>query len=251
MKNLFLLFGLMAMLTACHHADPAQETAAVETTLNDFYAAMEDFDYDAVRALCTTDFSLYETGFDHQDLDGFIESVKSMEGAAFNVVIDIKSTEVAGNMAFSVVNFNAGIAMGNAKMNIEAYETYVFKKVNNKWLMHYCHSTHLPDKDDKHLASLHLLKVPEDKSIETLLDAMDKFNQAIAEMGFWDCGYTVMQVVPGSNNEFNYFIKGNWKNQETYDAIHDSEGWKTISDNFPEEASKLMENQIYLKVVDL
>jgi ketosteroid isomerase-like protein len=141
----------MAMLTACHHANPAQEIAAVETTLNDFYAAMEDFDYDAVRALCTTDFSLYETGFDHQDLDGFIESVKSMEGAAINVVIDIKSTEVSGNMAFSVVNFNAGIAMGNAKMNIEAYETYVFKKVNNKWLMHYCHSTHLPDKDDKNL----------------------------------------------------------------------------------------------------
>lgn len=251
MKNLLLLFGLLVLLMACQTSDPEQEKSAVETTLNDFYTAMEDFNYDGVRALCTTDFSLYETGFDHQDMDGFIESVKSMEGAAFNVVIDIKSTEVSGNMAFSVVNFNADIAMGDAKMSIEAYETYVFKKVNNKWLLHYCHSTHLPDKSDNHLASLHLIKVPEGGSIDAILNAMDKFNQAIAEMGFWDCGYTVMQVVPNSNDEYNYFIKGNWKNQQTYDAIHNNEGWKTISENFPEEASSIMQNQIYLKVEDL
>lgn len=251
MKNIFLLFGLLVLLMACQTVDPVQEKAAVETTLNDFYVAMEDFNYEAVRALCTSDFSLFETGFDHQDLDGFIESVKSMEGATFNVDIDIKNTEVSGDMAFSVVIFNADIAMGEAKMAVEAYENYIFKKVDNKWLLHYCHSTHLPDKNDKHLASLHLLKVPEDKSVDALLNEIDKFNQAIAEMGFWECGYTVMQVVPGSNNEFNYFIKGNWKNQETYDAIHENEAWKTISENFPEEASSLMENQIYLKIEDL
>ncbi|MDX8338870.1 DUF4440 domain-containing protein [Draconibacterium sp. IB214405] len=251
MKNLFLLTGLLAMLMACQTVDPAQEKAAVETTINDFYSAMENFNYDAVRALCTTDFSLYETGFDHQDMDGFIESVKSMEGATFNVDIDIKKTEVSGDMAFMVVTFYADIAMGDAKMSIEAYENYIFKKVDGKWLLHYVHSTHLPDKNDNHLASLHLLKVPEGKSIEAMQNALDKFNQAIAEMGYWDCGYTIMQVVPGSNDDYNYFIKGNWKNQKTYDTIHDSDGWKSISDNFPEEASKLMENQIYLKVADL
>ena len=88
MKNLLLFLGLLAMLVACQTVDPEQEKSAVETTLNDFYVAMEDFNYDALRALCTSDFSLYETGFDHQDLDGFIESVKSMEGADFNVVIE-------------------------------------------------------------------------------------------------------------------------------------------------------------------
>ncbi len=88
-------------------------------------------------------------------------------------------------------------------------------------------------------------------SIEVVQNAMDKFNQAIAEMGFWECGYKVMQVVPGSNDEFNYFIKGNWKNQETYDAIHENEAWKSVSDNFPEEVSKALSNQIYLKIIDL
>ncbi|WP_082063508.1 nuclear transport factor 2 family protein [Draconibacterium sediminis] len=251
MKNLFLLFGLLALLMACQTVDPEQEKAAVETTLNDFFNAMEEFNYDAMRALCTTDFSVYETGFDHADLDGLIASVKSMEGANLNITLDIDKTEVVGDMALVLLQFNAAIESGGATMNIEANENYVLKKENGKWLMHYCHSTHLPNKNDKNMASLHLLKVPEDKSIDTLLDALNNLNQAIAEMGFWDCGYTVMKVVPDSNDEFNYFIKGNWINQEIYDAIHDSEAWKTITDNFPEEASSLMDDQIYLQVADL
>nr|WP_319273545.1 nuclear transport factor 2 family protein [uncultured Draconibacterium sp.] len=251
MKNLFLLFGLLAVLSACKNVDPAQEKAAVETTLNDFFNAMEEFNYDAMRDLCTTDFTLYETGFDHTDLEGLIASVKSMEGSNLNITLDIDKTEVVGNMALVLLQFNALIENGGVEMIIDANENYVLKKEDGKWLMYYCHSTHLPEKTDKHLASLHLLKVPDGEPIAILQDAMDKFNQAIAEMGFWDCGYTLMQVVPGSNNNFNYFIKGNWKNQETYDIIHESEAWKSISDNFPEEASKLMENQIYLKVIDL
>ncbi|WP_319481512.1 nuclear transport factor 2 family protein [uncultured Draconibacterium sp.] len=251
MKNLFLFLGLLVILTACQTVDPEQEKAAVETTLNDFYAAMEDFNYDAMRNLCTADFSVYETGFDHSDLDGLIASVKSMEGANLNVTLDIDKTEVVGDMALVLLQFKAAIENSGTTMNIDANENYVLKKENGKWLMYYCLSTHLPDKSDKHLASLHLLKIPDAESVDVLQDAMKKFNQVIAEMGFWDCGYTVMQVVSDSNDEYNYFIKGNWKNQETYDAIHDSEGWKSVSDNFPEEASKLLEDQIYLKIVDL
>ncbi|WP_319501683.1 nuclear transport factor 2 family protein [uncultured Draconibacterium sp.] len=251
MKNLFLILGMLVILTACQTVDPTQEKAAVETTLNDFFNAMEDFNYDAMRALCTTDFSLYETGFDHTDLDGLIASVKSMEGANLNITLDIDKTEVVGDMALVLLQFKAAIENGGTTMDIDANENYVLKKENGKWLMYYCHSTHLPDKSDKHLASLHLLKIPDAESVDVLQNAMKKFNQVIAEMGYWDCGYTVMQVVPGSNDEFNYFIKGNWKNQETYDAIHDSEGWKSVSDNFPEEASKILEDQIYLKIVDL
>ncbi|MCY1722335.1 nuclear transport factor 2 family protein [Prolixibacteraceae bacterium Z1-6] len=251
MKKIILFVFLMATITACQTVDPALEQTAVETTLHDFYAAMEDFNYDAMRDLCTQDFSLYETGFDHTDLDGFVESVKSMEGATINFDIDIEKTEVSGNMAFSVVHFSADILNGEANMNVEAYENYVFKKTDNKWLLHYCHSTHLPDKNNTNFASLHLLKVAEDLSVEGLQDALSKFNQVIAEMGFWDCGYTLMQVVQGSNDTYNYFIKGNWKNQQTYDIIHESEAWKKISDNLPEEVSKFFKNQVYLKISDL
>jgi len=251
MKKLVFLFCIATILVACQTVDPEQEKEAVKTTLNEFYTSMEKFDYDAVRAMCTPDFSLFETGFDHQDLDGFIAAVKSMEGTTMSVDVDIHKTEISGDMAFSVVTFYADFVLDGATMKVEAYEDYIFKKVDGKWLLHYCHSTHLPDKNDKHMASLHLLKVPEGGSIEAMQNAINKFNQAIAEMGFWDCGYTIMQVVPGSSKEYNYFMKGNWKNQETYDAIHKSEAWKSVADNLPEEASKLMENQIYLKIVDL
>ena len=251
MKNLFLLLGLLAMLMACQTVDPTQEKAAVEASLNDFFNAMEEFNYDAMRNLCTADFSVYETGFDHTDLDGLIASVKSMEGANLNITLDIDKTEVVGDMALVLLQFNAVIENSGATMNIDANENYVLKRVNGKWLIHYCHSTHLPDKSDKNLASLHLLKVADDESIDVLVDAMNKFNQAIAEMGFWECGYTVMQIVPDSNDEYNYFIKGNWKNKETYDAIHEREEWKSVSDNFPEEVAKLLDDQLYLKVTDL
>lgn len=251
MKNLFLILGLLVILTACQTVDSEQEKAAVENTLNDFFNAMEDFNYDAMRALTTADFSVYETGFDHSDLDGLIASVKSMEGANIKVTLEIDKTEVVGNMALVLLHFNAAIENGDVTINMDANENYVLKKENGKWLLHCGHSTHLPDPADKNLASLHLLKVADDMSIDALVDAMDKFNQVITEMGFWECGYTVMQVVPGSNDEYNYFIKGNWKNQKIYDAIHESEAWESVSDNFPEEASKLLDGQVYLKVVDL
>ncbi len=251
MKKLVFLICTATVLFACQTVDPEMEKEAVKTTLNEFYTSMEDFNYDALRSLCTEDFSLFETGFDYNDIDGFIAAVKSMEGATLKVDLDFEKTDVNGKMALAVLIFSADIEIGGNKMNIKAYENYVLKKVDNKWLIYYIQSTHLPDPDNKNLASLHLLKVSDEMTIETFQNAIDKFNQAISEMGFWECGYTVMQVVPGSNQEFNYFVKGTWKNQETYDAIHENEAWKNLADNLPPEVKKFFDGQIYLKVVDL
>uniref|UniRef100_UPI00321670C3 YybH family protein n=1 Tax=uncultured Draconibacterium sp. TaxID=1573823 RepID=UPI00321670C3 len=251
MKNFALLVLLLATVVACQTVSPEQEKAAVETSLNEFFKSMEAFDYDGMRSLCTPDFSLFETGFDHKDLDGFIEAVKSMEGAGISVGLDIQKTEVVGNMALVILNFSANIAMGDVKMDIEAYENYIFRKENNKWLMHYCHSTHLPDKSNKNLTSLHLLKVPDELQINELQIAVNKFNLAISEMGYMDCGYKIMQVIPGKDSNYNYFLKGTWKNQETYDVIHNSDAYKNVSDNMPESINKFFENQVYAKVKDM
>jgi len=251
MKKLALLTLVSIFVFACQTTDPEQEITSAENSLNAFYTAMENFDYNAMRTLATPDFSVFETGFDHSDIEGFIASVKSMEGATVKTTLDFKNAEVSGNMAFVVLNFHATITFGAANMNVDAYENYILKKEGGKWLLHYVHSTHLPDPSDNNLASLHLLKVPEDLSLEELQNGINNLNQAIAETGFWDCGYTIMQVVPGSSNTYNYFIRGNWKNQKTYDIIHESEGFKNASNSLSEGASKFFIGQLYVKITDL
>lgn len=248
MKQFFIFLALALVLTACQKPNPEAEKANAEAAINEFYAKAQQFDFEAIKTLCTPDFSAFEDGMYFNSIDDFIQVFQGFEGATINIKTDFVKTEVSGNIATSIVKFDASFTNGPIVIHFDTYEDYILKKVDNKWLLHYFHSSHLPDPSDTGYASIHLLKAPEKLNIIELKENIEKLNQAILSLGYMDCGYKLLKIEEGSSDGYNYFIQGNWKTAETYKAIHDSEAYKTVEKALPESTNDFFKNQLYVKV---
>ncbi|MBK3516120.1 nuclear transport factor 2 family protein [Carboxylicivirga marina] len=247
MKKLIILLGIASVITACTTIDQQQDIQNAEASIKGFYTAVVDFNYDELPEFCTDEFSAFEEGFDFGTIDGYINTLKSMEGMAIDIDLNFVKTEIVGDIAHSIVEFDASFTKGAVMIAFQTYENYILKRVNNKWLLHYCHSTHLADPDDKAYSSIHLMKISEELPLSGLEEVVGKFNEAIASIGYMDCGYKIMPVVPGSNEHYNYVMKGNWKNQETYDVIHEHESYTNVHKALPESLNGYFKDQIYVK----
>ena len=119
MKKLTLILVafcfMMALLIACQTTDPTTEKANVEAAIIGFYDAVEAFNYGAIPTFVTSDFGAYEEGFTYSDIDGFVNTLRSFEGAKSDISLDFVKTEVSGDMAFSIVKFDAKISVGAHK----------------------------------------------------------------------------------------------------------------------------------------
>ncbi|RIJ48370.1 nuclear transport factor 2 family protein [Maribellus luteus] len=248
MRRLFFIAGIALFVLGCTAPDPEQEKAKVETAIQEFYAAAQKFDFEAIPTFCTTDFTAFEDGMFFNNINDFMDVFKSLEGATIDMKLNFVKTEVSGNMATSVVEFDAHFIKDPAKIHFTTYENYVLKKEDGKWLLHYFHSSHLPNPEDTDFATVHLLKIPEDLSIEKLQENIEKLNAAISSLGYWNCGYTLFNVEENSNDTYNYFIKGNWNNAESYKIIHDSEAFKSVAGTMPEVVKDYFKDQVYAKV---
>lgn len=248
MKKLTILFMAVFLFTACSTIDPKEDISNAEASIKGFYSAVENFDYETIPTFCTDDFTAFEEGFPFNDLDGFLGILKSMEGVTPNIDLNFVKTEIMGDMAYSIVEFDATFINGKVKTAFKTYENYILKRVNDKWLLHYFHSTHLADPKDKNYTSIHLMNVPKELPLNALENALEKYNEAISTIGYADCGYKVLPVVPDSNDDYNYVMTGTWKNKETYDIIHEHEAYKNVSKEVPESIKDYFKNQVYLKV---
>ncbi|MFV0591666.1 MAG: YybH family protein [Draconibacterium sp.] len=248
MKRLYFIAVMALFVLGCTSPDPEQEKASVEKAINEFYAAAQKFDYEAIPTFCTSDFTAFEDGMFFNSINDFMDVFKSFEGATIDMKLDFIKTDVSGNMATSVVKFDAHFNKGPAKTHFSTYENYVLKKVNGKWLLNYFHSSHQPNPEDTDFASVHLLKVPDGLDIKQLEDGIAKLNAAISSLGYWGCGYKLLKVNESTGGTYNYFIKGNWNNAESYKTIHDSEAYKNVSDNMPEGLNDFFKDQVYAKV---
>ncbi|RKD89850.1 YybH family protein [Mangrovibacterium diazotrophicum] len=248
MKQFFLFVVMATLLVACQQPNPEAEKANVEAAINDFYSAAQKFDYETMKTFCTPDFSAFEDGMKFESLDDFMGLFKGIEGSTVVMKLNFVSTDVSGNMASSIVEFDASFTNGPAVIHFLTYEDYILKKVNNKWLLSYFHSSHLPNPEDTDYASVHLLKVPDDAALDELSGTIGKLNEAISSLGYWDCGYKLLQIKEDKSDTYNYFIRGNWKNPEIYKIIHDSDAFNNVADSIPESVSGVLKTQLYVKV---
>lgn len=247
MKKVTILLLCVALIVACAKIDVKQEAANAEEAIRGFYSAVEKFDYEALPTFCTEGFTIFEEGFPFNNVEGFISVLKSMEGVTPKIKLNFVKTEILGNVAHSVVEFDGTFTNGKVVICFKTYENYILKKVDNKWLLHYFHSTHLPDPKDKDYSSIHLMKISEELPLNVLEDAIGKFNEAISIIGYTDCGYKLLPIV-SEHGEYNYFMEGTWKNKETYDIIHEHEVFKSVSNEIPESINEYLKDQIYVKV---
>jgi len=247
MKKLFILIGLITVFVSCKVTNQEEEKKNVEAAITGFYDAVQQFNYEAVPTFVTSDFGAYEQGYTYSDIDGFVEALRGFEGSKVDMKLDFVKTEVSGDMAFSIVTFDLSVTKDPVLLHFKTYEDYVLKKVDGNWLIQYFHSTHLPDPADKNLSSIHFLKVPNDLNIAELQDYMNIVNQAIASLGYTDCGYKLLKVDPESSEQFNYVVVGKWINDETYKIIHNSDAFKKAHENISENVKKFFNGQVYVK----
>ncbi|WP_163714598.1 nuclear transport factor 2 family protein [Mangrovibacterium lignilyticum] len=248
MKQFFFFVVMATLLVACQQPNPDAEKANVEAAINDFYSAAQQFDYEAMRSFCTSDFTAFEDGVKYNTLDDFINLFKGIEGATIDMKLNFVKTEVSENIAHATVEFDARFTKEPAAIHFLTYEDYILTKLNNKWLLSYFHSSHLPNPEDTDYASVHLLKVPEGTALDELSGTIEKLNEAIASLGYWDCGYKLLQIKEDKSDTYNYFIRGNWKNPETYKIIHDSDAFNKVADSIPESVRGVLKTQLYVKV---
>lgn len=249
MKNLLLFASLLFIITGCAKPDPEADKANAEAAVKGFYAAIESFDYEAMRTLCTENFHAIEDGYAFNTLDEWLAGFKSFEGSKGQIKVDFPQTEVSGDVALSIVKFDAVWTNGPVQMFFKGIESYFLKKVNGKWLIDFYHSTYLPDEHDKKFTSIHFLKIPDNLPISDLNEGLFKVNSAITSIGYPDCGYKLLKVISDKDSKFNWVLEGNWMNPDVYKIIHENEAFKKVHDPASEMFSSYFKDQIYLKVV--
>jgi ketosteroid isomerase-like protein len=249
MRNILLLASLLFIIAGCAKPDPEAEKANAEAAVKGFYAAIENFDYEAMRTVCTEDFHAIEDGYVFNDLDEWMAGFKSFEGSKGKIKIDFPQTEVSGDAALSIVKFDAAWTKGPVQLFFKGVESYFLKKVKGKWLIDFYHSTYLPDDQDKKFTSIHFLKIPENLPISDLSEGILKVNAAIASIGYPDCGYTLLKVIPDKDSKFNWVLEGNWMSPDVYKIIHENEEVNKVHEPASKMFSPYFKDQIYLKVV--
>ena len=249
MRNLLLFAFLLFILSACAKPDPKAEEVNAEAAIKRFYTAIENFDYEAMRTVCTKDFHAIEDGYVFKNLDEWIAGFKSFEGSKGQIKIDFPQTEVSGDAALSIVKFDIVWTKDPVQLFFKGIESYFLKKVNGRWLIDFYHSTYLPDEHDKKFTSIHFLKIPDNLPISDLNEGILKVNSAIASIGYPDCGYTLLKVISDKDSKFNWVLEGNWMNPVVYKIIHEHEEFKKVHDPASRMFNQYFKDQISLKVV--
>lgn len=94
--------------------------------------------------------------------------------------------------------------------------------------------------------SLHLFELPEGVSEQQLSEFLKEMNSAISSEGYPDAGYHLYKITT-RDDKFAYFMEGVWPDSETYDKIHESEGWKSMAEKGKTMIEKIQANELYLK----
>jgi hypothetical protein len=247
MKNLLLLTSFLFILFGCAKSDPEAEKANAKAAVKGFYDAAVKFDYKAMRTFCTDDFNGIENGHVYKNLDEFLEMAKSLEGSKGQINMDFIQTDIVRDVAFFVIKFDAVWTKEPHQWFFKTIENYILKKVNGKWLIRFWQSTYLADEHNKKYTSIHLMKIPENLPISDMNEIILKVNNKIAAIGYPDCGYQLLKVIPEKDSKFTWVLEGTWKNPDVYKIIHESKEVNEIYQQNIKVLKSYFKDQIYLK----
>jgi hypothetical protein len=151
MKNSITYFVVLLLLfTNCTTTekdavkiDQEAEKAKAIATVEGYFKSLPAFDYEAVKKYTTADYTVFENGKLYNNVEEFIEYLKTFEGTNLENSFKVKKTFMDKNSALVVLEFNAIVTPENEeKMEINGFENYYLVKKNDKWLIQFCHSTY-------------------------------------------------------------------------------------------------------------
>lgn len=176
MKNyLMIAFLLMASV------EPKEtDKAAVEASIKGFYTALENLDFEKLKTFSAPDFSGFENNGYVKSIDDFIAIVKSFDCSSIQVKMDFVKTDVAQNLANSIIKFEGQFKNAKSEMNLKSFENYILKKINGKWLISFFHASSLnPPRNlqSGNILGLHIMDNIELKPGVTMAQVEEFFNK--------------------------------------------------------------------------
>ena len=249
MKNYLLIVAFLLLSSGCTQKPSEADKTSAEATIKGFYSALEKFDYVQMKTFCAPDFSGFEDGKISNSIDDFIEIVKTFEGSTLHITMNFVKTDVVKDMAYSIVKFVGHFKNDNMDMTINTFENYVLKKSEGKWLISFYHSSYLPVENDKSYTSIHLLRIPESLSVAALHESVKKLNVVVARIGYPDCGYSFMNIVPEKDEKYNQVMLGKWRNPDVYKMIHDNPEYKKVLEEEKDNLIPFFKDQMYVKYI--
>ena len=141
MKKIAFVFCLISVLISCKPKESSKED--VESVVKNLYSSFQKVDIDGLSEFLTPTFTGFENGDSFADAKSFVDLVKSMNLVSSTFDLNFIRTTISGENAFTEVSAVGNIITKDSKLDVKMHETYFLKKVNDKWLIDFYHSTHL------------------------------------------------------------------------------------------------------------
>jgi hypothetical protein len=180
MKN-YLMIAFLLMASIGWAVEPKEtDKASVEASIKGFYNALENLDFEKLKTFSAPDFSGFENNGYVKSIDDFIAIVKSFDCNSIQIKMDFVKTDVAQNLANSIVKFEGQFKNAKSEMNLKSFENYILKKINGKWLISFFHSSYLNSPrnlQSGNILGLHVLDNIELKPGVTMEQVEEFFNK--------------------------------------------------------------------------
>ena len=138
----FLLILIVVGFIGCQpKEEPQLELEKVDKVFRSYFDAISNFDYQAMRNACSSDYILLEDGI-YWSVEDHINFLKPFEGKAsitYNFY-DVKQS-IDGPVAWRTHRNVADATIDGKPMNFEWLESAVFHRQNNEWKLAVLHST--------------------------------------------------------------------------------------------------------------
>jgi ketosteroid isomerase-like protein len=137
-----LILGDLIMFVGCQRKEDSQaELAKVDKVFQSYFDGISQFDYQAMRKACSSDYLLLEDGtvWSVEDHINFLKSLEGKGSIAYRFY-DVKKT-IDGSVAWRTHRNVADATIDGKPAHFEWIESVVFKRNDGEWKMAVLHST--------------------------------------------------------------------------------------------------------------
>lgn len=101
------------------------------------------------------------------------------------------------------------------------------------------------------LKSTHLLKIENEEALIKLEQPLKEINEALAEMGYPECGYAIYKVNDDYKSDYTHIMEGWWICKEVYDETHNHPKYKETFEKYRDLFVAALDGQEYFRVEKL
>jgi hypothetical protein len=140
MKPMSLLLAGVLLCTGCNNEKTPDDPEVLKAIVSQYFDGIKNRDINALNALTTTDFVLFEDGkvWTNDSLVNALNKFKYFDCAMTFEYINVNVDQSSG----AIVYLNHGdVTYDTTKVKIDWLENATFRKVGGTWKLNFLHST--------------------------------------------------------------------------------------------------------------